>query len=382
MLDNLPHDQAFSQLIITQMVTYAEKCNDWYKALVSRGQPTASGRRLRAPAAFAESGEIEEVVSSLFKTDSELNTDLLEKEISLLIDEVEKDVIDEADLIRDKKTITGLCMLSNSMKWLATKISQLRFISDRATDSSRHEPGNHRHTRRWTLLTSSEPRQEGIAVYLPLNRETASEFDAVVGSYNGLSTTILRTLHLSIRTQVLFSLSHSISTTYTLDSLLNDPDPSIITLNNALVAFDTLVSTSIPISQLPHITSGLSPLMDAYLLLLSSRITSLNDNGCALMQLNILVLQQNLKNIEDGASLPYSALFFDLFTAGPDAVIARAREHGKDFGVPGGRFGAEVVKRLVELTYGEKLASQRRDVGVAARRGMEGHLLEVSEYMY
>jgi exocyst complex component 4 len=382
MLDNLPHDQAFSQLIITQMVNYVDKCNSWYKALVSRSQPTASGRRLRAPAAFADSGEIKEVVSSLFDSDSELNTDLLEKEISLLIAEVEKDVLDEADLIRDKKIITGLCMLYNSMKWLATKIFQLRFISDRATDSSRQEPGNHRHNRRWTLLTSSEPRQEGIAVYLPLNRDTAAEFDNVVGSYNALSTTIIRTLHLSIRTQILFSLSSSFSTTYTLDLLLNDPDPSIIALNNALVAFDTLVSTSIPISQLPLLSTGIAALMDAYLLLLSSRITSLNENGCALMQLNILVLQQNLKNIEDGASLPYSALFFDLFTAGPDAIIARAKKHGPGFGVPTGRFGANEVKKLVELCYGEKLGSERRDVGVAARRGMEGHLLEVSEFMY
>jgi exocyst complex component 4 len=382
MLDNLPHDQAFSQLIITQMVTYAEKCNGWYIALVSRGQPTASGRRLRAPAAFAESGEIEEVVSSLFESASELNSDLLEKEISLLIGEVEKDDLDEADLIRDKKTLTGLCMLYNSMKWLATKVSQLRFISDRATDSSRHEPGNHRHNRRWTLLSSSEPRQEGIAVYLPLNKETASEFDGVVGAYTGLSTTILRTLHLAVRTQILFALAHALSTTYTLDSQLNDPEPAIITLNNALVAFDTLVSTSIPASQLPLITAGLSPLMDAHLVRLSARITALNAHGCALMQLNILVLQQNLKNIEDGAALPAAALFFDLFTAGPDAIVARARQYGKGYGVPGAWFGADVVKRLVELTYGEKLASERRDVGVAARRGMEGHLLEVSEFMY
>lgn len=174
MLDNLPHDQAFSQLIVTQMTTYAEKCNGWYKALVSRSQANASGRRLRAPAAFAASGEIEDVVSSLFQADSEVAPELLEKEISLLIAEVEKDALDEADLIRDKKTITGLCMLYTSMKWLATKVAQLRYISDRATDSSRHEPGQHRHNRRWTLLTSAEPRTEGVAVYLPLNTETAA----------------------------------------------------------------------------------------------------------------------------------------------------------------------------------------------------------------
>lgn len=177
-------------------------------------------------------------------------------------------------------------------------------------------------------------------------------------------------------------MSSSLSTSYNLDTLLNDPDPSIITLNNALVDFDTLVSTSIPPSQYPLITTGLSPLMDTYLLTLSQRITALNANGCALMQLNILVLQQNLKNIEDRAELPYSALFFDLFTAGPDAIIARAKEYGNGFGVPGGRFTEKEVRSLVELCWGEKLRSERREVGVAARRGLDAHLLEISEFMY
>lgn len=175
MLDNLPHDQAFSQLIITQMTVYASKCNGWYKALVSRSQAKEnSGQRLKAAAFFANSGEIEQVVSSLFQCDSEQAPELIEKEITLLLAEVEGNALDEADLIQDKKSIGGLCILYNSMKWLATKVAQLRYISDRVTDSSRHEPGQHRHNRRWTLLTSAESRTESVAVYLPLNTETAT----------------------------------------------------------------------------------------------------------------------------------------------------------------------------------------------------------------
>lgn len=204
----------------------------------------------------------------------------------------------------------------------------------------------------------------------------------MVSTYQHLSSTVLKTLHLSIRTQILYSLSSSISTTYALDTLINDPDPAIIALNNSLVTFDTLVSSSLPTSIYPLITAGLSPLMDAHLLDLSQNITTLNANGCALMQLNILVLQQNLKNIEDRATLPYAALFFDLFTAGPEAIIARAKEHGKGFGVPGGRFKVDGVKKLLELHWSEKLGSERRDVGVAARRGLDANLLEISEFMY
>ncbi|KAF2865024.1 Sec8 exocyst complex component-specific domain-containing protein [Massariosphaeria phaeospora] len=382
MLDNLPHDQAFSQLIITQMTTYAAKCNGWYKALVSRGHANVNGRRVKAPAAFAESGEIAEAISSLFQADPKQAPEVLDKEISLLLAGVENDPLDEADLIREKKSVTSLCLLYTSMKWLATKIAQLRHISDRTSDSTRPEPSGQRHNRRWTLLTSAEPRTDGVPVYLPLNQETAADFDAVLRNYQTLSAAVLRTLHLSIRTTILHSLTTSIKRTYTLDALLDNPDPAILALNTSLVSFDTIITTYIPPPQHPLITTGLAPLMDAYLLHLSSRITSLNPNGAKLMQLNILVLQQNLKNIEPDAELPYAALFFDLYTEGPDAIVARAKRYGKTFGVPQERFGQAAVEGLLRLTYGERLRDERREVGVQAKRAMDGQLLEVSEYMY
>jgi len=36
MLDTIPHDQALSQLIITQMMRYYDRCCDWFRSLVSR----------------------------------------------------------------------------------------------------------------------------------------------------------------------------------------------------------------------------------------------------------------------------------------------------------------------------------------------------------
>jgi exocyst complex component 4 len=108
----------------------------------------------------------------------------------------------------------------------------------------------------------------------------------------------------------------------------------------------------------------------------------MNANGAALMQLNILVLQQNLLNVEAEAGLPWSALFFDLFCEGPEKIVKRAKEKGKGFGIPGGRFGEEHVKGLLTLCFGERLRDERREVGVAAKRQMDAMLLDISEYMY
>jgi exocyst complex component 4 len=177
MLDNLPHDQAFSQLIVGQMDTYAQKCAGWYKALVSRSQPASSGRHAKAPAAWAESEELERLVSQILQadpSDKENFDQLVENEIILLSEAVGEEPLDKADLVQDKKTLISLCLLYTSMKWLATKTAQLRHISDRATNTARSESSKDRHTQRWTMLASSEPRAEGSPIYLPLNHETVA----------------------------------------------------------------------------------------------------------------------------------------------------------------------------------------------------------------
>ncbi|KAF2750444.1 hypothetical protein M011DRAFT_510082 [Sporormia fimetaria CBS 119925] len=391
MLDNLPHDQAFSQLIIDQMRTYADKCNGWYKALVSRTHPTESGRRVKAPAAFAESGELANVATSLLEAEPDATRDLRNKEITLLLAEVAKEPLDQADVMTDQKRIMSLCLLHTSMKWLATKVAQLRHISDRSSDSSRPEPGNHRHNRRWTLLSSSEPRADGLPVYLPLNPETAQSFDALIASYQQLATTVLKTLHFTIRTSLLYSLSTFLppSTSYTLDTLIPDPTPSLLTLNSDLLTFDTQIATYLPTTPYAFLTSGLATLTDTYLLLLcSTRLTALNSNGAKHFQLNILVLQQNLKNIELAADLAYSALWFDLFQQGAEAIVARAKKEGAGFGVQGKAqrevFGYQAVKKLLELWYQEKeRGSGGGGAGVVGlRRQMDSELLEISEALY
>jgi exocyst complex component 4 len=103
----------------------------------------------------------------------------------------------------------------------------------------------------------------------------------------------------------------------------------------------------------------------------------MNAAGCGRLQLNILVLQQNLKNVEPNALLLRSTLYFDMFTSGPDSIIAQAKENGKDLG-----FSYGEMKTLLELCYSEAMASERREVAVAAKRGLEDHVLQLSEFLW
>ena len=95
------------------------------------------------------------------------------------------------------------------------------------------------------------------------------------------------------------------------------------------------------------------------------------------MQLNILVLQQNLKSIEPDVNvfLSKSVAFFDAFVSGAAACVALAR-------VKDGRWTEEEIKVLVELCYSEALASSSRDVAEKARRAMQADMLAVTESMW
>lgn len=173
MLGTIPPDQALSSLLVTQMMRYYDRCFDWYKLLVTKTQEqTTDASNLRASARFAvQPGEIHEVMKKMWLSDEE-DKSLGEKEIHLLIEHTNESRLEPNDIIQDRETITSLCLLYTSMKWLATKISGLRHITVHETDSSRQSmarPGN----RRWTLTNDpNKATAEHGPVVLPLTVET------------------------------------------------------------------------------------------------------------------------------------------------------------------------------------------------------------------
>ena len=126
----------------------------------------------------------------------------------------------------------------------------------------------------------------------------------------------------------------------------------------------------------------------------------MNAKGCGRMQLNILVLQQNLKNIEPGVDLLRAADYFASFGQGADFIVEIAGketddrdgetvEKTKAEGMKEAReiqrrhnFSYDELKTLVELCYSEQLANPERGIATAARRQMADRLLNLSEYMW
>lgn len=211
-------------------------------------------------------------------------------------------------------------------------------------------------------------------------------FDNIVSSYEEFAGTVLLTLHMEVRCRVVQSLGVALSpetAPYVLgDQEIKEPDPQILSLNSELVAYDETIVRFLRDRETAFVRTGLGLLINTYLVSNALATQPMNMRGCERMQLNILVLQQNLKNIEAGVDLTRAANYYSLFQEGPDAIVDKAKREKEHEAAESEKFTYDELKALVELCYSEQLADPERGVASAAKRQMGEKVLALSEYMW
>jgi exocyst complex component 4 len=190
---------------------------------------------------------------------------------------------------------------------------------------------------------------------------------------------------MEVRCQIIHSLSLALSvksSRYVLDQPVTDPDPRVLNLNADLVAYDETVVRFLRDKEINFIHKGLGLLIDTFMVTNAGMVEAMNANGSGRMQLNILVLQQNLKNIEADVNLDRAAKYYDIFDQGPEAVVKQAEEQKAQGNGEKEQFSYDDLKTLIELYYSEQLASPERGISTAARRAMGEYTLQLSELMW
>lgn len=190
---------------------------------------------------------------------------------------------------------------------------------------------------------------------------------------------------MEVRCQIIHSLTLALSmksSRYVLDQPVTEPDPRILSLNADLVSYDETVVRFLREREINFIHKGLGLLIDTFMVSNVGMVEAMNTNGSGRMQLNILVLQQNLKNIEADVNLDRAAKFFDLFDQGPEAIVKHAEAQKAKGGGQKELFSFDQLKTLVELCYSEQLSSPERGISTAARRAMGEQTLQLSEHMW
>lgn len=191
-----------------------------------------------------------------------------------------------------------------------------------------------------------------------------------------------------MRTRIVYSLHTALSPSiapYLLDQEVREPDPQILSLNLELVLFDDTIVRYLRDKEVAFIRTGLGLLINNYLVSNARLASPMNAMGCGRMQLNILVLQQNLKNVEEGVDLARAANYFALFDGGPDAIVEKAKED-KDkeagSGAAAESFTYDELNALMELCFSEGMSNRERGIASAAKRQLDDKLLGLSEHMW
>ena len=286
-----------------------------------------------------------------------------------------------------------------------------------------------------------------------MTKESVAAFDKAIDSLRNLALTALLTLHIDIRCGSIHMVSQSLSSgnnsnsnrtseapptspipttsdqswVHILNTQPTSASPGILELNNDLIAFHATVSSYLGHAECLFITSGLARLIDRAFVSATRFIGAMNSNGALRLQLDVLVLQQNLKNIitdapvskvgkqrnstttpttttniiavnntHDIVALPRSAKFLDYFLDGADRAISYAKEEkelfqsmGRAKALQAGNgepFTYDEMKVLVELCFSSTLGvpggDENREDFMAAKRRHGDALLKLSEVMW
>ncbi|KAK6349582.1 hypothetical protein TWF696_005867 [Orbilia brochopaga] len=394
MLDSLPHDQSFSQLIVDLLTDYYEKCHAYFRTLVQRDKTVVheGAVALKRSAVWTQPGELKSTMRQMW-ADPTVFHDYLYKETLVYAKLKGKDGIAFEDIISDRKTIYNLCVLYNSMNWFSRKLQKLRQVSE-LEDPSKDEGTR---TRRWTTVNSQLARDSASPVFLPLSKDLAEAFDGVVNTYTELANTILFTLRAEARTHAAHYIDVTmLQTSWVLENEASEADAAILSLNSELVWFDQDVTSLLRKEEERFVKAGLGIYLDHLLIRGCGMIKRMNRHGVEKMLLDILVLQQNLRNLllEDGVvgdgregqqrevvTLKRADDYWRMFNTGPEYdlmqdLLQRARDGTLTYSY-------DELKDLVTLWYSENFKTgNRRESTVAARRSLNDHLIQLSELMW
>lgn len=281
------------------------------------------------------------------------------------------------------------------------------------------------------------PKRDSVSnpVYLPLTQETAAAFDETLQSLQGLACKALFALHIDIRCGIIHMLARTMCgpnaptirntepTTPTPNTninwwhiLMNQPtaaSPAVLELNNDLISFDTNTSTYLNPTERQFITKGLARFIDQAFVSSTRFIGAMNAHGASRLQLDVLVLQQNLKNIIiptppakpdtlaspiepdvheiEVVALPRSAKFLDWFLEGADKALDHAKEEKENpertiAAGNGEPLTYDELRTLVDLCFSDTLrgprGSENREDFMAAKKASSDALLRLNEFMW
>ncbi|KAJ6627103.1 Sec8 exocyst complex component-specific domain-containing protein [Mycena sp. CBHHK59/15] len=294
------HRENYSRLILGVMIQFYQRCSDRFQDLVSIPNPQDSNAEPQPAfaAQWAQRSEIAPCLSELLSTsenDLSKQQQLFRQETNLEMDFLGQNTIQSSDLVISIRNLAALASLYRSVAWFASELQLLKATpEDTLLSPTPLEPMSA--VSPYTPFLPVLPPSSTDKLQLPLSREMALRFQALLKTYEQLSELILDSIRIDIRCRTIHYLESSLRYgNYSIEREAGEPDPHVVDLNTELGECNDFASTCLPKRERQFVFMGLSHLME-YLLISGARHLRLPTTfGIKKIMRNMLALQQSIR---------------------------------------------------------------------------------------
>ncbi|KAJ6604476.1 exocyst complex component sec8 [Mycena vulgaris] len=328
------HRENYSRLILGVMIQFYQRCSDRFQDLVSIPTPPESAEEPQPALAaqWAQRSELTPCLAELLatpETDSPKLQQLSRQETNLEMDFLGQNTIQHSDLVASIRNLGALASLYRSVAWFASELQGLKATpEDSLLSPTPLEPMSA--VSPYTPFLPVMPTSPTGRLQLPLSREMALRFQALLKTYEQLSELILDSIRIDIRCRTIHYLESALRHgNYTIEREAGEPDPHVIDLNNELGECNDFASTCLPKRERQFVFMGLNNLMEELLISGARHLRLPTAFGIKKIMRNILALQQSIKtltNDQQNTEFERAKRYYSLFNVSPQDMLDGIRK--------------------------------------------------------
>ncbi|KAJ6574932.1 Sec8 exocyst complex component-specific domain-containing protein [Mycena capillaripes] len=329
------HRENYSRLILGVMIQFYQRCSDRFQDLVSipNSQDADAEPQPALAAQWAQRSELTPCLAELLttsETDSSKQQQLCRQETNLEMDLLGQNTIQHSELVVSVRNLGALASLYRSVAWFASELQVLKATPEDSLLSPAPllEPVSA--VSPYTPFLPVMPTASTEKLQLPLSREMALRFQALLKTYEQLSELILDSIRIDIRCRTIHYLESALRHgNYSIEREVGEPDPHVVDLNNELSECNDFASTCLPKREQQFVFMGLSNLMEQLLISGARHLRLPTAFGIKKIMRNILALQQGIKtltNDQQNTEFDKAKRYYSLFNVSPQDMLDGIRK--------------------------------------------------------
>ncbi|CUM64310.1 uncharacterized protein PRCAT00001910001 [Priceomyces carsonii] len=314
--------------------------------------------------------EVSKLILQAALSETELNySGLCFKETQIILHDSESSSnvfeISKDDYL-DSDSISHICCLFLTTSWILTWLPAMKRESNYSVDGSEddtvHVPAIDRLKHEWCFLENgraslNSKTSEGDLrlqdIFIALNSERTFQFNELIKGLETVRYNCILALRYDLRSRAIYYIGNSFKqNNWCLVTEPADSDLFIGQLSKDLFSLHNKLSMSLNEVEIQSIFVGFPELVDRLLIQGSEMIKKINSNGIKRIMLNILTLQQTIKNLmrnSEPVDFSRSSSYFNLFTMNEYTLLSTVKSEPDEFALG-------ELYNLARLIYSEKLA--------------------------